>query len=402
MTRTERTYYVVNAGWCVSWAVGPVYPLFLRSRGLDLFEANLVFAVFLATNFLFEVPTGAVADLAGRKVSFILACVVRTVAFTRYAFAENFTDFVVAEVIDAIGQTLASGALEAWAVDGVRSEGDHRPTDRMFARAQIVARSVMIGGGIGFGYVADLDIRLIWFVGAANYAITGIVASLLMHEPRSAKAARWHEAHRSVARTAVDGFRAVRDTPVVATLCVLAMLIGFSIMPLNMLWPSRLRELSSEGYWLVGWVWAGLSFSVILGGAAAPRLLDVVGRSRLVWLSVLLRSVGLLVAALATGFAPVAGGLLLAYFGMGAGVPSIGAWLNEHIESKRRATVLSVGGMAFTLGGAIGLVVLGLIARGQGIEIAWLVGSATLGAAALGYRLLGRATRPMKSAGLAT
>ena len=45
---------------------------------------------------------------------------------------------------------------------------------------------------------------------------------------------------------------------------------------------------------------------------------------------------------------------------------------------------------------------LGLIARGQGIEIAWLVGSATLGAAALGYRLLGRATRPMKSAGLAT
>src|SRR5262249_5361713 len=51
---------------------------------------------------------------------------------------------------------------------------------------------------------------------------------------------------------------------------------------LNMLWPSRLRELSSEGYWLVGWGWAGLSFSVILGGAAAPRLLDVVGRRRLV------------------------------------------------------------------------------------------------------------------------
>jgi MFS family permease len=115
-----------------------MYSLFLLSRGLDLFQINVVLATYLISVFLFEVPTGAVANLAGRKASFLLSCVVRMVAFALYAFADNFAQCVTAEFIDAIGSTLASGALGAWAVDGMRAEGDQRPTDRFFARAQML------------------------------------------------------------------------------------------------------------------------------------------------------------------------------------------------------------------------------------------------------------------------
>ena len=88
MTRTERTYYVVIALWNLpGWFMHPVYPLFLQSRGLDLFEVGLVFAIFQFSTFLFEVPTGAVADLYGRKASFLLSCLIRMSAFALYAFA---------------------------------------------------------------------------------------------------------------------------------------------------------------------------------------------------------------------------------------------------------------------------------------------------------------------------
>lgn len=81
MTRTERTYYVVFGLYNFSWSfIGPMYALFLLARGLDVLQVNLVSATYLISVFLFEVPTGAVADLVGRKASFLLSCAVRAVA----------------------------------------------------------------------------------------------------------------------------------------------------------------------------------------------------------------------------------------------------------------------------------------------------------------------------------
>src|SRR3990172_817343 len=104
MRRTERTYYLISGLYNLSWAfIGPMYALFLLDRGLDLFQMSVVPAVYWLVSFLFEVPTGAFADLAGRKTSFVLSCVVRMLAFGMYAFAESFGEFVAAEFVDALG-----------------------------------------------------------------------------------------------------------------------------------------------------------------------------------------------------------------------------------------------------------------------------------------------------------
>ena len=74
-----------------------MYVLFLLSRGLDLFQVSVVPAVFFIVSVFFEVPTGAFADLAGRKKAFLLSCLLRMVAFGMYAFAHHFTAFIAAE-----------------------------------------------------------------------------------------------------------------------------------------------------------------------------------------------------------------------------------------------------------------------------------------------------------------
>ena len=66
------------------------------------------------------------------------------------------------------------------------------------------------------------------------------------------------------------------------------------------------------------------------------------------------------------------------------------AWMNDHVEARSRATILSVRGMAFTLGGAAGLVCLGLVARGEGIPVAWMIGAGVLLGTAPGLLWLGR------------
>jgi MFS family permease len=388
MTRTERTYYLVFGLYSLwAWFVAPIYPLFLASRGLDPLEVNLVLATYLIVICFFEVPTGAAADRLGRKASFVFSCLVRAIAFGLYAVADDFLDCIVAEVIDGVGTTLASGALDAWAIDGMRAEGDGRPADRFFARAQVLMRLVMIGGGVLCGYLASVSFGLPWWVAAVGFAATGAVAAWRMHEP-AAQAVTTNRA--SFAATMREGFTAVRGVPVLLLVCALTGASFFAAIPAHMLWQPRMVELSGEGVWIIGWLWVALNLAALVGSALLPRLLERLRRERVLCCAALWRGATLAVGAAATSFAPALGGWLLQEVSYGVSEPVIQSWMNEHVPADRRATVLSIRSMAGTLGGGAGLVAIGLVARDQGIPAAWTVSAVLFLLTAPAYLLLGR------------
>ncbi len=98
----------------------------------------------------------------------------------------------------------------------------------------------------------------------------------------------------------------------------------------------------------------------------------------------------LLAAACADALWPVLSALVIFEVGTAARQPIVTAWLNEHVGEDLRATVLSVGGMAFMLGGSLGLVAIGGVARTFGIPAAWLVCAALFAVMAPLYLVLGR------------
>jgi len=392
MTRTERTYYVVVALWNLpGWFMHPVYPIFLQSRGLDLFEVGLILAIFQFGTFLFEVPTGAVADLYGRKVSFLLSCLVRMAAFSMYSVADGFAACAIAELVDAIGVTLASGAIDAWAVDGVRAEGDHRPADRMFARSQAIVRAVMVAGGVACGYLADtFGFTATWLVAASFNGLAFLVGLVAMRDDRGARRASRLAAPRSLWTTVTAGVVAVRDHAVLRMLCLLTLLGAAALMPVVLYWPPRLEEMSGSGFWLLGWAWALFNLGAVLGSLLVVPVLRRVRREWALLGMAVWRASCLVVAALAGTVWPMVGAIVLIELGTAARQPILTAWLNEHVGEDLRATVLSVGGMAFMLGGSLGLVVIGGVARSYGIPAAWLVCAALLAAMAPLYLVLGR------------
>ena len=372
MTRTERTYYLVFGLYSLwAWFVAPIYPLFLASRGLDPFEVNLVLATYLIVICFFEVPTGAAADRLGRKASFVFSCLVRAVAFGLYAVADDFLDCAVAEVVDGIGTTLASGALDAWAIDGMRAEGDGRPVDRFFARAQVLMRFVMIGGGVICAYLASVSFVLPWWVATAGFAATAAVAAWRMHEAPAALTGATNRS--SFIDTMREGFAAVRGVPVLLLVCALTGASFFAAIPAHMLWQPRMVELSGEGVWIIGWLWVALNLAALAGSALLPRLLERLRRERVLCCAALWRGATLAAGAAATSFAPALSGWLLQEVSYGVSEPVIQSWMNEHVPADRRATVLSIRSMVGTLGGGAGLVAIGLVARDRGIPAAWTV-----------------------------
>lgn len=395
MHRTAPTYYALQVGSNWGWFLGPFYPLFLLSLGLSFTEASAVLATYFITTLLFEVPTGAVADLYGRRVSFLASCVVRTGAFLLYYFADGFADCLVAEAVDAIGTALSSGALEAWVIDEMEAEGDPRPADRLFASANVWMRSVMALAGIVGTLVATIDIYLPWLVGAAGYATTFFFALAFMHETRLPNAAGRDAAATaaqpgSVARrrtlaglvaaagsnlatTLREAVSEVLASPTVRLLCLLTVGTAFGVMPVYFGWPAFLDDMVGGDLLQLGFVWAAVSLASALGSASVPAALRVADRPQLLALTMALRGAGIVLVALATGVGQALLGLILLETGLGLSHPIFQSWVNEHVGTERRATVLSLVQMSFTSGGAVGLLLLGRLAELQGFTSAWLI-----------------------------
>ncbi len=175
-------YFLTILRTCGITACTAVYASFLLSKGLNLFEINLINVAFFVTLFLCEVPTGAFADVFGRKTSVVLSCGVFTLGMLIYAASDGFWGFIVAEILAAIAATLVSGAFDAWLVDSLKHQGSDRPLRPIFARAtQIRHGSGLLAALLG-AIIADYSIELPWILGACFFALAGIAAALLMKE----------------------------------------------------------------------------------------------------------------------------------------------------------------------------------------------------------------------------
>jgi MFS family permease len=388
MPRAATTYFIVYGLYCSSWSwLMAIYPLFLLSRGLDLFEINIVFSVYLITAFSFEVPTGAVADVLGRKVSFLFSCLLRGCAFGLYWFADSFVHCLIAELIDAIGTTLATGALDAWVVDAMKEEGDRRPAGPIFARAAFIASPMMIVAGVLGGYAGDVDIALPWVFGASTFLLTGLAGVVLMREAR-VPPAQHGGTWTAWIRTTRQGLITVRRQPVMLALCLLTGFTAFATMPAWHYWPARLQEVSGGGTWLLGWAWALISLAGMAGNWLMPRLVRRYRREHVLMVAWTWRAAMLGGAALSGHLVPTFLAIVAMQAVWGLSEPALQGWMNENVDSAERATVLSVRSMSFTLGGGLGLIFLGLIGRAAGIPAVWGAAALLLLLVAPGFLLL--------------
>src|SRR6476646_10014399 len=90
--------------------------------GLTPLQLVLVGTTLETTAFLFEIPTGIVADLYSRRLSVIIGFFLIGVGFTIEGSLPFFAAILLTQVFWGIGSTFTSGALEAWIVDEVGEE----------------------------------------------------------------------------------------------------------------------------------------------------------------------------------------------------------------------------------------------------------------------------------------
>lgn len=363
-----------------------IYVLFLLSKGLDLFQVNLVNFAFMAGNFIFEIPTGAYADHFGRRRSIIISSALMIAMFGIYFFSSRFIFFIIAELFAALATTFASGALDAWIVDKVESKNYTGKVDFVFSQANIIGRFAALLGGLIGAYIGAVNLALPFGIGALISIVALMIGIFFIEKDYLRSRSNITFGLAKMVKIAKDSVNYGAKHPVVLWLILSSVVTMFAFMPLNMFWTPRLDALSGNQIPLLGWVWAGMSLAMMLGGYLVNYFLKKNANysSILIAMSLIL-AVPILAISYSEMFYPVLIGFLMHEFGRGMQRPVQKAYLNKYIPSEKRATILSFDSGMGKLGGALGLLALGWIGKNYSIQLSWLISGVLLALTALLY-----------------
>lgn len=102
---------------------GAVWVLLLVGRGFSLATVGIAEGVFHVVSMLFEVPSGMLADLMGRRRTLIAAGLVNAAAGVAMAASCGLVGVCAAMALEALSFNLASGTLEALTYDTLAEAG---------------------------------------------------------------------------------------------------------------------------------------------------------------------------------------------------------------------------------------------------------------------------------------
>jgi MFS family permease len=393
----QRTYLTLQLLTTLATSlIWGVNTLFLLDAGLDNFQAFAANAFFTAGMMLFEVPTGVVADLKGRRLSFLLGsatlCATTLLYVWMWVVHAPFVAWALVSVGLGLGFTFFSGAVEAWLVDALTATGYTGELDAVFGRGQAVGGAAMLVGSVGGGLLAQAgSLGLPFVVRATLLAVTFVVAAVAMRDlgftPDVGK-----RPGAEVRRIWDDSVRyGLGQRPVRWVMLTSPFIGGVNVYAFYAMQPYLLELYGSRtAYGVAGLAAAIVAGAQVVGGLLGPRMRRLV-RHRTTWLMVALASstAALALVGVFQTFAAVIGLLVLWSFGFSAAVPVRQAYLNGLIPSRQRATVLSFDSLLGSTGGVVLQPGLGRLADASGYPPTFLV-SAVFQACALPLLALAR------------
>ena len=375
------------------WGINTIFLLDAGLSNLEAFAAN---AFFTAGMVLFEIPTGVVADTAGRRLSYLLGTVTLSASTLLYVLLWQieapFWAWAVVSMLIGLGYTFFSGAVEAWLVDALTATGFTGSVDSVFGRGQVVSGAAMLGGSVAGGFIAEQSSLAVPFLVRGLILLVMFVAAFaLMHDLGFApvKGGRITTEVRNVAAASIEhGWRA----PAVKWLMLESLAAGgVGIYAFYALQPYLLELYGDPGaYQIAGLVAAIVAGAQIVGGLVAPWIRRRLERrtSALLLLAVL-NVATLALIGLADSFWAVLALIVVWGLLFSASMPIRRAYLNGLIPSRQRATILSFDSLMSSTGGVWTQPVLGRAADLWGYAPSYLFG-AGISALAIPFLALSR------------
>ncbi len=324
---------------CIFWI--PIITIFWQSNGLSLTQIMILQALFAAGVFIFEIPTGAIADKIGRKFTLTLSGIFSMIGFSIYAIGTNFWYFLIAEMILALAATLISGADSAFIYDSLKQIKKEEQFKRIMGNTKsfmylAAAISAIIGS-----FVAVYSMRATFWLSIIALGFMFLI-SLSFYEPTN-----YVKTKKSYHRHIIESFKQAFNNKELLFLLLFYSLVSL-FARINLWFYQPYMRDAGLSLAFFGIVWACFNLFAIFGSKSANKLENFLGEK----MSLYFIAGSIIFTTLFMGgyFALIGIGLILIQqFIRGFNSPVLDAYTHKHLDSHNRATLMSIQGMLASL-----------------------------------------------------
>ena len=373
-----KTYLLFSAiaAMCFSLVATVMVVYHIEIVHLNPLQLILVGTTLELACFIFEIPTGIVADVYSRKLSIVIGGVLTGVGFILEGSISSFVFVLVAQIVWGLGSTFISGSLEAW----IAEEEKNKDLDEIYIKG---AQAGQIGAFIGIvlsTVIANFSVRLPIIVSGVLFIILALFLWLYMPENYFKPSAPGDlNTFKKMVYTFKSGLKFVKSKSIIMILLAVTLFYGLSsegydrLSNAHFLQDTTLPKLGnlSSVTWFGIFGILGMILSFIVMHFMAKNLKNEDNRKNgklLLCINILYIS-SMLIFALTRNFSL----MLIAYLATNTfriiNEPIFSAWLNGHIDDNSRATVLSINGQMNSLGQILGGPIIGIIATNISVSI---------------------------------
>ena len=343
---------------------GSIWVLYLAYCGLNLAEIGLLEGIYHITAIIWEIPSGAVADLLGRKRSMILSRICIAISCMLMLFSGSFGLFALSFIIQALGNGFNSGSEEALVYDSMKALGQEEQYMRVYGQLNVIIEVSQGIATVAGGILAEYS--WFWCYGACLLiaALSLVPVMFLAEAPCGEQGKRQATAGELVASHFRTSFRILRSD-----VCIVKIILYYSVVFAAQ---TLLFFYSQQYYYELGYNKIQISLILLVAGvisclgAVVSEKLYHRFRRKIVWIGTTV----IAAAFLCYGFENVVVSVIAfsaAGFFNSVLYPVQSDSLNQLIPSEQRATLISVNSLFFSVAMIIMFPVAGALADHLGL-----------------------------------
>jgi MFS family permease len=360
----------------------PVLSLLLMDKGATLSTISLIMGFYAFTVIAFELPSGIMADLMGRKKTFCLSLIFSLLFSFIILFGRGFWVLCIALVINGLGRAISSGAFEALFIDSYINENGKDKLHLVTTRINVLdalglSAGALIGGlfpEISKTYFSSLGVYDLNIIIKIIFTVLLIIMSLVY-----IKETLIIEKNKRITlnQHIKNSFKIVVDSKNIVLIFISVFSTGFLISSLETYWQPHLVSLiNKDSLLILLGITAFLYFGAAMtGNIFSGKLLNKINAVKMyIFLRIILAFTVIIMALQTNVFSFIIFySLLYLIFGM-ANIPE-GVILNKETPNEARASILSIYSLTAQIGALCGSFINSVIINYISISKLWILGS---------------------------
>jgi MFS family permease len=364
----------------ISGLLVPVLSLLLIDKGASLSNLSIIMGIYSFTIITFELPTGIMADLIGRKKTFCVSLLLSLFYTLVILIGHGFWVLCIGIVLYGLNRALSSGSLEALFIDSYIKSFGKEKLNIITTRIHVLEALGLSAGALSGGIFPKISNEYITFLGTYDLnliiriiliVIVVLISFVFIKETyineKEEKVTLKHHIQKSL--------NFVHENKTLKCIFISVFSTGFFLSSLEIYWQPHFISLMYDNNMMVllG-VMAFLYLAAsVLGNIFSSKIINKFNPKKVYLIFRLILSFSLIVAALQTKLPLFILFYTLIYFTFGMANIAEGVILNSETLSEVRASILSVNSLIMQLGGLLGSLLNSFIIKYVSIPKLWII-----------------------------